>query len=82
MLSALAFLDQETGTYLPAETLAMAVAQVVDHEAEGAICYCGGGIAATMTAFVLEMLGYENVSVYDGSLQEWAADPEMPMATG
>ena len=81
-LSALGFLSQEDGTYLPAETLAMAVAQVVDHEAEGAICYCGGGIAATMTAFVLSMLGYENVSVYDASLHEWAADPEMAMETG
>jgi len=81
-LSALGFLKQEDGTYLPAETLAIAVAQVVDHEAEGAICYCGGGIAATMTAFVLSMLGYENVSVYDASLHEWAADPELPMETG
>jgi 3-mercaptopyruvate sulfurtransferase SseA len=29
----------------------------------------------------LEMLGYENVKVYDASLTEWAADPELPMQT-
>ena len=45
------------------------------------ITYCGGGIAATSVALALEMLGYENVKVYDASLTEWAADPELPMQT-
>ncbi|UCH47141.1 MAG: sulfurtransferase [Betaproteobacteria bacterium] len=43
------------------------------------ITYCGGGIAATSVALALEMLGYNNVKVYDASLTEWAADPELPM---
>ena len=47
------------------------------------ICYCGGGIAATLDAFVLHgLLGYSHVSVYDASMQEWAADPSLPMETG
>ena len=46
------------------------------------ICYCGGGIAATMDALALTLIGYGNVAVYDGSMQEWAADPALPMATG
>jgi thiosulfate/3-mercaptopyruvate sulfurtransferase len=45
------------------------------------ITYCGGGIAATSVALALEMLGYKNVKVYDASLTEWAADPELPMET-
>lgn len=45
------------------------------------ITYCGGGIAATSVALALEMLGYNNVRVYDASLTEWAADPELPMQT-
>ena len=45
------------------------------------ITYCGGGIAATSVALALEMLGYNNVKVYDASLTEWAADPELPMET-
>ena len=45
------------------------------------INYCGGGIAASSNAFVLTRLGYENVSVYTASLQEWAADPNLPMET-
>jgi len=43
------------------------------------ITYCGGGIAATSVALALEMLGHKNVKVYDASLTEWAADPELPM---
>ncbi|MFO1327761.1 MAG: rhodanese-like domain-containing protein [Rubrivivax sp.] len=45
------------------------------------ICYCGGGIAATLTALVLTELGHDDVAVYDGSLSEWAADPSLPMST-
>jgi thiosulfate/3-mercaptopyruvate sulfurtransferase len=43
------------------------------------ITYCGGGIAATSVALALEMLGHKSVKVYDASLTEWAADPELPM---
>ncbi len=46
------------------------------------ITYCGGGIAATLDAFALELLGHRNVGVYDGSLSEWARDPAAPLATG
>ena len=45
------------------------------------ITYCGGGIAATSVALALEMLGHKSVKVYDASLTEWAADPELPMET-
>ena len=45
------------------------------------ITYCGGGIAATSDAFVLTLLGHHDVAVYDGSLNEWAADPANPMVT-
>ena len=46
------------------------------------VTYCGGGIAASSVAFTLTRLGFEDVAVYTASLQEWAADPENPMATG
>lgn len=46
------------------------------------ICYCGGGIAATVDALALGLLGHERVAVYDGSLSEWALDPALPMAIG
>jgi thiosulfate/3-mercaptopyruvate sulfurtransferase len=45
------------------------------------ITYCGAGIAATVDAFLLQRLGHQRVSIYDGSLSEWSADPSLPMET-
>ena len=47
-----------------------------------AICYCGGGISATMDALALVRLGHPSVAVYDGSMAEWSRDPNLPMETG
>ena len=46
---------------------------------EKVIAYCGGGIAATNIAFTLTALGYDNITVYDASLNEWAKDINLPM---
>ena len=43
------------------------------------ITYCGGGVAASSVAFTLYRLGYQDVAVYMGSLQEWTANPDNPM---
>lgn len=43
------------------------------------ITYCGGGIAATWNALLLNKLGQENVAIYDGSMNEWAADETCPL---
>ncbi len=80
-LSALALVDKE-GCYLPEADLQAAVTASGIGASNDVICYCGGGIAATMDAFALALLGRENVSVYDASLHEWAADADLPMETG
>ncbi len=45
------------------------------------ITYCGGGIAASLNAFAMTRSGFDDVAVYAASLQEWAADPALPMTT-
>lgn len=45
------------------------------------ICYCGGGISATIDLFLLTQLGYDKLTLYDASMGEWARDPELPIET-
>ncbi len=43
--------------------------------------YCGGGIAATLDAFLQYQLGYQDIAVYDASMSEWAKDETLPIET-
>ena len=45
------------------------------------ICYCGGGISATIDLFLLHQLGHDSLTLYDGSMGEWARDPSLPIET-
>jgi thiosulfate/3-mercaptopyruvate sulfurtransferase len=45
------------------------------------ICYCGGGISATIDLFLLHQLGYDKLALYDGSMGEWAKDKSLPIET-
>jgi thiosulfate/3-mercaptopyruvate sulfurtransferase len=69
-------LVDESGRYLPQAKLA---AMHGGDLGRRFITYCGGGIAASSSAFVMTRLGFTNVAVYTASLQEWAADPANPM---
>ena len=46
------------------------------------VAYCGGGISATVGLFLLHQLGYTDLTLYDGSMGEWAYDPDLPIETG
>lgn len=47
------------------------------------ITYCDSGMLATTWWYILsQMLGYKNVKSYDGSMQEYAADPKAPIEKG
>src|SRR5262249_18025476 len=45
------------------------------------ICYCGGGISATIDLFLMHQLGYDDLALYDGSMGEWAKDRTLPIET-
>ncbi len=66
----------ESGRYLAPEALA---ALHTGDRTGRVITYCGGGISASNNAFVMTRLGFTDVAVYIASLQEWAADPALPM---
>ena len=46
------------------------------------IAYCGGGISATVDLFLLHQLGYDQLTLYDGSMGEWAKDEALPIEQG
>jgi thiosulfate/3-mercaptopyruvate sulfurtransferase len=45
------------------------------------ICYCGGGISATIDLFLLHQLGHDDITLYDGSMGEWAKTESLPIET-
>ncbi len=68
----------ESGLYKPLDELDL----LIDYDKNNrSITYCGGGVAASAVAFTLYRLGYDDVAVYMGSLQEWVTDPKNPMTT-
>ncbi|MDH3713617.1 MAG: sulfurtransferase [Gammaproteobacteria bacterium] len=73
--------DPDTNTFLSAAEAASAFREVGADPAQRTVVYCGGGIAATLDAFLLHQLGYEEISVYDASMSEWARDAALPMET-
>jgi thiosulfate/3-mercaptopyruvate sulfurtransferase len=73
--------DPDTNTFLPADAAAQKFDEVGADPSQKTIVYCGGGIAATLDAFLLHQLGYEDISVYDASISEWARDESLPMET-
>src|SRR5262245_50318436 len=80
-VSAATLVDAKTKAFA---TLADAAAKF---EAQGitkdkkVICYCGGGISATVDLFLLHQLGYDDLTLYDGSMGEWAKDRSLPIET-
>jgi thiosulfate/3-mercaptopyruvate sulfurtransferase len=72
-------IDRATGSYLEPDALRDLFAPALG--APRIVTYCGGGIAAASAALALTLLGETSVAIYDGSLNEWAADPDAPLAT-
>jgi thiosulfate/3-mercaptopyruvate sulfurtransferase len=73
--------DLETAAYRSPEELRALFEAAGASGRERVITYCGGGIAASNAAFALSLIGVDNVAVYDGSLTEWGADPNLPLET-
>ncbi len=76
---ALSLLDQSTLAIRAPEKVAATFAGVGADRSKRIVVYCGGGIAATLDAFLLHQLGYEDLAVYDNSMSEWAKDDTLPI---
>jgi thiosulfate/3-mercaptopyruvate sulfurtransferase len=69
--------------FKPTDELAAAYARVIPERETTVIVHCRTGHQASQTFFVLKhLLGYSKVLYYDAGWTEWAARPELPVATG
>jgi thiosulfate/3-mercaptopyruvate sulfurtransferase len=74
-------INKEDMTFLNARELENKFRDIGVFDSDQTIAYCGGGISATTNVFCLLLIGYSNVSLYDGSLTEWGPDNDLPMDT-
>lgn len=78
-LPAAAMMQPDSGAFRSLDDLANTLATTGVSKSDQVITYCGGGIAASTTFVALRMLGYEKLSLYDGSLMDWSADQDLPL---
>ncbi|MCA1402830.1 sulfurtransferase [Bradyrhizobium sp. BRP56] len=75
-------IDPKAKTFVPLEEAeAIFAAQGITKD-KRVVAYCGGGISATIDLFQLHRLGYDNLTLYDGSMGEWAKDESLPIERG
>ena len=74
-------LDRNTKTFVPLADAGVKFSAAGVESSKNVICYCGGGISATVDLFLLYQLGYKNLTLYDGSMGEWAKDNSLPIET-
>ena len=74
--------EPETSTFIPLDEAAKRIEALGAERAGRIVCYCGGGISATMGLFLLHRLGYDNLALYDASMAEWARDESLPIERG
>jgi len=81
-VSAAALVDPTTKAFVPLADAEKKFAAQGFSRDKRVIAYCGGGISATIDLFMLHRLGYDKLTLYDGSMGEWAMDDKLPIEVG
>ncbi|MBA2680111.1 MAG: sulfurtransferase [Ktedonobacteraceae bacterium] len=72
-------IDPSTGTFRSDEELQNVFTSASVSPDQHIVAYCNGGVAATTVLFSLAMLGYPNLTNYDGSWNEWGERQDLPV---
>lgn len=68
-----------TGRFLDGDALRAQLKAAGVARGRRIVCYDGAGVAAAKLAFVLALMGHDDVAVYDGGWAEWGARLELPV---
>lgn len=71
-------IDPNDGTFRDSAELQQIFSAAGVTPQEHVIAYCNGGVAATTILFTLAMLGYPQLTNYDGSWNEWGKRADLP----
>jgi thiosulfate/3-mercaptopyruvate sulfurtransferase len=68
-----------SGRFLPGAALRDALLKANVTRGRRCVCYDASGIAAAKLAFVLTLLGHDDVAVYDGGWSDWGDRLDLPV---
>ncbi len=72
----------EDGTIVDNEAIAAAFRDAGVDPARPVVTTCGSGISACFLALALDLAGFPDAAVYDGSWTEWGGTADTPVASG
>jgi len=72
----------EDPRFLAPEELREAFEQLGAERVERIACYCGSGVNACQALFALELAGFRDALLYEGSWSDWCSVPTRAVATG
>jgi len=72
----------EDPRFLASEELRKEFEQLGADRAERIACYCGSGVNACQSVFALELAGFKDALLYEGSWSDWCSVPTRAVGTG